>query len=103
MDDYVLIERPAPGHENYVLRKLVNRYESKDFNYTLVLHINKTRHYICGLFRIMRECLIARYYANTGLGGAEGMSDDHFFQAHEKDGPIVPFIYDQEHNTVREL
>jgi len=99
-DGFVLVEHPAPGHTNHVMKQLVDRYKAKEFKYILILHSSDTEHYVMGLFNDLRSCLIGRFYGNTTLG--RNMKQSQFFQAHYAHGPVIDLIYDIENDAVRE-
>jgi len=96
---YVLMSRPKPGHRNLALKIIADRYVREEFKYVLILHLDNKDHCITGLFNSVRECLMARYYANSGLGPNFG--DDKFFQAHQKDGSVIEVTYDANTDTIQ--
>ncbi len=103
MDDLTPISHPEPGHTNFVLPKLLERYESGEFKYVLVLHVDDVKHYVYGMFNSKREALISRCYANIGVSLESKLDQQKFFQVHEKDGPVVELMFDIESDLLREM
>lgn len=98
---YRFLEEPIKGEYNYILSFLYDRYILNKHTYVLVLHLNQHNHYICGLFDDMRECLIARTYANIAL---KDINDDQYFQAHRNNGVVLTdIIYDIKTNLIKEV